>query len=196
MYSDRSMTKIFEHLLNRSLAHVTRFNNRPQHFEESVAEHSFYVAYFTQIVCWLITENGVKVDTKKAIQMALIHDQEEGFSGDILNPFKHFNKKVSEAIKEVNKETISMMFENLPSKMSKDFINLWHEDSKRDSIESQVVKVADNLSLISKCYEEMEAGNNYFSSIYRREIKNLKNLSYPWWKKIRDQVLSGAVKQV
>ena len=190
------MAKIFDHLLNRSLAHVTRFNNRPQHFEESVAEHSFYVAYMTQIICWLITERKVKVDIKKAIQMALIHDQEEGFSGDILNPFKHYNKKVSEAIKEVNKETINMMFEDLPREMSKDFVRLWHEESERDSVEAQVVKVADTLSLISKCYEEMETGNNYFSSIYKKEIKNLRNLSHPWWKKIKDQVLSGAVKQV
>ena len=195
MYSSSAMAKIFEHLLNRSLAHVTRFNNRPQHFEESVAEHSFYVAYITQILCWLIDENGDQVDTKKAIQMALIHDQEEGFSGDILNPFKHYNKKVSEAIKEVNKETINMMFETLPEKMGRDFVNLWHEEAERDSIESQVVKVADTLSLISKCYEEMETGNNYFSGIYKKEIKNLKTLSHHWWKKIRDQVLSGAVKQ-
>ena len=161
-----------------------------------MAEHSFYVAYFTQIICWLITENGVKVDIKRAIQMALIHDQEEGFSGDILNPFKHYNKKVNQAIKEVNKETINMMFEDLPREMSKDFVRLWHEESERDSVESQVVKVADTLSLISKCYEEMETGNNYFASIYKKEIKNLRNLSHPWWKKIKDQVLSGAVKQV
>lgn len=190
------MTKIFDHILNRSLAHVTRFNNRPQHFEESVAEHSFYVAYITQVLCWLLTEEKVKIDTKGAIQMALIHDQEEGFSGDILNPFKHFNPKVERAIKEVNKETINMMFENLPPKMGKDFVNLWHEETERDSIESEVVKVADTLSLIAKCYEEMEAGNNYFAGIYKKEIKNLRSLSHPWWKKIKDLVLSGAVKQI
>ena len=190
------MPKIFEHLLNRSLVHVTRFNNRPQHFEESVAEHSFYVAYTTQILCWLLTDTKIKIDTEKAVQMALIHDQEEGFSGDILNPFKHYNKKVSDAIKEVNKETINMVFEDLPAKMSKDFVNLWHEESERNSIESQVVKVADILSLVSKCFEEMEAGNNYFSEIYKKEIKNLGSLNYPWWKKIRNNVLSGSVKQI
>jgi putative hydrolase of HD superfamily len=190
------MAKIFDHFLNRSLAHVTRFNNRPQHFEESVAEHSFYVAHITQILCWLLSEKKVKVDTKKAIQMALIHDQEEGFSGDILNPFKHYNEKVASAIKEVNKETINMMFENLPEKMSKDFVSIWHEESAKDSVEAQIVKVADTLSLVSKCFEEMEAGNNYFADIYKKELKNLKNLSHPWWKKIKEQVLSGAVKQV
>jgi len=190
------MAKIFEHILNRSLAHVTRFNNRPQHFPETVAEHSFYVAYIAQILCWLLEEAKIKVDAGKALQMALIHDQEEGFSGDILNPFKHFNQKVYNAIKEVNKETITMMFESLPEKMARDFVSLWYAETERDSIESQVVKVADYLSLIAKCYEEMETGNSYFTGIYKKELKNLKTLDYSWWKKIRDQVLSGAEKQV
>jgi len=187
---------IFDHLLERNLAHVKRFNNRPQHFPESVAEHSFYVAHFTQILCWLLEKEKITVDTKKAIQMALLHDQEEGFSGDILNPFKHFNEKVAAAIREVNNETIEMMFEDLPDRLKKDFINLWNEEQRRKSLESQIVKVADGLSLISKCFEEMEAGNSYFEEIYKRELKNLKQLDYPWWQKIRNSVLSGAEKEV
>lgn len=190
------MKQVFSHLLNRSLAHVKRFNNRPQHFPESVAEHSFYVAYFTQILCWLLEEEKTKVDSEKALQMALIHDQEEGFSGDILTPFKHFNDKVASAIREVNNETIEMMFEDLPEKMKTDFIALWKEEQARASIESQVVKVADGLSLITKCFEEMEAGNSYFQEIYKRVLTELKNLDYPWWNKVRGQVLAGAEKEV
>src|SRR4030066_1982751 len=108
------MAKVFDYFLNRDLAHVSRFNNRPQHFPESVAEHSFYVAYFVLIICSLLEKKKIKVDTKKALAMALIHDSEEAFSGDILNPFKHFNEKVFSAIREVNKETIGEMFADLP----------------------------------------------------------------------------------
>ena len=136
------------------------------------------------------------MDAKKAVQMALLHDQEEGFSGDILNPFKHFNEKVAAAIREVNNETIEMMFEDLPAALKKDFISLWKEEQTRQSIESQIVKIADGLSLISKCFEEMEAGNSYFEEIYKRELKNLKQLDYSWWQRIRSQVLSGAEKEV
>lgn len=128
--------------------------------------------------------------------MALIHDAEEGFSGDILNPFKHFNEKVAGAIREVNEETIEMMFEGLDPKTVSEFIDLWHEEQKRATIESQVVKVADSLSLISKCFEEIEAGNGYFSEIYKKELRNLKSLDYKWWQKIQSQVLSGAEKEV
>src|SRR3990172_10752806 len=165
------MARIFDHLLNRDLAHVVRFNNRPQHFPESVAEHSFYVAYFVLIICSLLEKKKVNVDTKKALSMALSHDSEEGFSGDILNPFKHFNEKIAGAIREVNEETIGLMFEDLPKEISKDLIDLWHEEQKRESIESQVVKLADSLSLLSKCFEEIQAGNSSFHEIYRKEMK-------------------------
>jgi len=180
---------IFNYLLNRNLAHVRRFNNRPVTFSESVAEHSYYVAHFVQLLCFLLEKKKIKIDTKKALSMALIHDSEEGFSGDIINPFKHFNEKIASAIREVNKETIHLMFEELPKDISNNFINLWQEEQKRQSIESQIVKVADSLSLISKCYEEIEVGNHFFHEIYKKELLALKNLSFPWWKKIIFEIL-------
>lgn len=145
----------------------------------------------------LVTQKEkVNIDTHKAVTMALIHDSEEGFSGDILNPFKHFNEKIASAIREVNEETVGLMFEELPANLSKDLIDLWHEEQRRDSIESQVVKLSDSLSLISKCFEEIEAGNSNFHEIYRKEIKKISGQKYPWWKKIRDDVLAGSSLQI
>ena len=128
------MAKIFEHLLNRDLAHVIRFNNRPQHFPESVAEHSFYVAYFVLILSNLLEKKKVKVGTKKALAMALIHDTEEAFSGDILNPFNHYNEKVYQAIREVNREMVGEMFEGLPQELQKELIELWREEESAKTI--------------------------------------------------------------
>ena len=190
------MAKIFEHFLNRDLAHVIRFNNRPQHFPESVAEHSFYVAYFVLILCNLLEKKKIKVDTKKALSIALIHDAEEAFSGDILNPFKHFNEKVYQAIRDVNRRMVGEMFTDLPTDLKKELVSLWNTENKSKSIEAQVVKAADKLQLLSKCFEEIQAGNNYFEEIYKDQLSSLKKLPLPWWKKIRDEILSGAAKQV
>jgi len=190
------MAKIFEHLLNRDLAHVIRFNNRPQHFPESVAEHSFYVAYFVLILSSLLEKKKVKIDTKKALSMAIIHDAEESFSGDILNPFKHFNEKVYQAIRDVNRQMVGEMFADLPADLASELVQLWETESESKSIESQIVKVADKLQLLSKCFEEIQAGNTYFEEIYKDRLSYLKKLTFPWWKKIRDDILAGAVKQV
>lgn len=186
----------FNYLLDRSLAHVKRFNTKPQHFPESVAEHSFYVAHFVQIICQLLSKKKIKIDQQKAVNLALIHDVEEGFSGDIINPFKHFNEKVARAIADVNEETISTMFSELPKEAAKEFIDMWHEEQKRETIESQVVKVADSLSLISKCFEEIESGNSFFQEIYKKEIKKLKSLDWAWWGKVKGEILSGADKEI
>lgn len=186
------MPKFFDHFLNRNLAHVVRFNNRPQHFPESVAEHSYYVAYFALLLCKVMTKHNLEVDTTKVLQMALIHDSEEGFSGDILNPFKHYNDRVFEAIREVNKEMIDEVFADLPDNLAKELIQIWKEENAATSLEAQVVKVADKLSLLSKCFEEIKAGNLYFKEIYSRELKELSNLDWDWWEKVRSEVLSGA----
>ena len=168
------MSKTFEHFLDRSLAHVVRFNGKPQQFAESVAEHSFYVAYFTSIMLYFLKKAREEINEAKALKIALIHDMEEAFSGDILTPFKHYNEEITEAIRKVNRDTIPLMFEDLPKDLSVELIKLWTEDAEQSSKEAQVVKLADKLSLISKCYEETKVGNDYFKPIYERELEKLK----------------------
>jgi len=166
-----------------------RFSNEPQHFPESVAEHSFYVTYFVCVLCHFLKKAGEDIDENKAIKIALVHDAEESFSGDIIGPFKHYNDEVLEAIKKVNEETIEEVFENLPKDLSQEFVSLWKEDAAQETKEAQVVKVADKLSLISKSYEEIKGGNEYFKETYEKEMKKLESLDYSWWQKIKAEIL-------
>ena len=179
---------IFPHILNRGLAHVMRFSSTPQHFPESVAEHSFYTAYIVSLLCDLLEHKGTKFNRERAITMALIHDTEEMFSGDILSPFKHYSLEVKETIQKVNREVVPQVFLDLPKYMQEKYVSLWNEDSKGESIEAQIVKVADRLSLLSKCAEEVKVGNGYFENIYKSQLKLLKDYDVSWWKKIKDQV--------
>lgn len=183
------MSKTFEHFLDRSLAHVVRFNGKPQQFTESVAEHSFYVTYFTSILLHFLKKVHEEIDEAKTLKIALVHDMEEVFSGDILTPFKHYNEEITEAIRKVNRNTIPLMFENLPKDLSSEFIKLWTEDAQQSSKEAEVVKLADKLSLISKCYEETKVGNNYFKPIYDSQLIKLREIEYSWWQKIKAEIL-------
>lgn len=185
-------THAYDHFLDRSLSHVMRFSSIPQQFRESVAEHSFYVAHITSILIYFLKKKKERIDEARAIKIALLHDMEEKFSGDILTPFKYYNKEVYNAIRRVNKKTISLAFEHLPAPLAKDFIALWNEDVDRTTKEAQVVKVADKLSLLSKCREEMSLGNAFFKDIYDRELEKLHTLEWPWWQKIKDDILSQA----
>jgi putative hydrolase of HD superfamily len=181
--------KVLEHFLDRSLAHVLRFNGKPQQFPESVAEHSFYVTYFTSILLYFLKQAGEKVDETKALKIALVHDMEEAFSGDILTPFKHYNEEITEAIRKVNRHTVSLVFENLPKDLGSELVAFWQQNAEQGSKEAQIVKLADKLSLISKCYEETKAGNDYFKPIYEQELEKLQAVQYSWWEKIKAHIL-------
>lgn len=187
---DKIMADIFDHILNRSLAHITRFSAHPQHFEESVAEHSFFTAYITAILCHLLKEQEEKIDTAKAVSMALVHDVEEMFSGDILSPFKHYSPEVTSAIRKVSVEVIEGAFKGLPTSLKEHFISLWTEEGEGKGIEAQVVKMADRLSLLAKCAEEVKAGNEFFKEIYELQLRSLKGDKLPWWGEIKEKVLS------
>ena len=180
---------VFSHLLNRSIAHVKRFNSRPQHFPESVAEHSFFVAYITTILCNLLKEAGEDIQKEKAVEMALVHDMEESFSGDILTPFKHYSKEVTFAIRKVNKEIIQDVFADLPKELASHYVALWNEEGEGETKEAQLVKVADKLSLVAKCAEEVKVGNEFFQEIYNSQLEWLQSYEKPWWEKIKNKIL-------
>ncbi|MBI4120713.1 MAG: HD domain-containing protein [Parcubacteria group bacterium] len=180
---------IFDHIRDRSLAHIVRFSGHPQHFEESVADHSFFVAYIASLLCLLLEKNGKTVNREKVTSMALIHDMEERFSGDILSPFKHHSKEVNLAIRKVNRVLVHGIFSDLPKELREYYIALWNEESEQKTIEAQIVKAADRLSLLAKCNEEINAGNEYFRHIYDREYEKLKGDTKAWWLLIKDEVI-------
>ena len=185
-----TMSSVFKHLQNRSLAHVMRFNLKPQHFPESVSDHSYFVAYIVSILCHLLgKQSGHTVDKQKALEMALVHDMEEMFSGDIVTPFKHYSTEMEKAIAKVNKEMIGEVFADLPKELAAHYVALWNEEGAGETIEAQMVKVADKLSLIAKCAEEVRVGNEFFQEIYEQGIKFLEQYDKPWWQKIKAQIL-------
>ena len=184
-----ALMNIFRHILNRSLAHIPRFSATPQHFHESVAEHSFYTAYLVSLLCHFAKQAGEQVNTERALTMALLHDIEETFSGDILGPFKHYTPEVREIINKVNEETIHHAFADLPEDLQQYYLDLWNEERERKTIEAQIVKVADILSLLGKCGEEVKVGNQFFQQIYDTQLETLKAFDVSWWQKIKDKIL-------
>jgi len=183
------MSGIFDHILDRSLAHIPRFSSFPQQSQESVAEHSFFVAYFSTIVAYHVEKQRIPVDMGKLISMALVHDREEQFSGDILSPFKHYSEKITSTIREVNKEVLRQSFEGLPEELTSRYSSLWVEEAEGKTIEAQIVKIADRLSLLSKCKEEADVGSLRFEKIYQDELESLKVYPIEWWQKIKSEIL-------
>lgn len=129
------------------------------------------------------------MDSEKAITMALVHDMDEIFSGDILSPFKHHSKEVNDAIRRVNRASIKEVFRDLPPRLARHYERLWNEESESKTLEAQIVKMADRLTLLAKCGEEIEGGNEFFREIYDRVYKKLQEDTLSWWEQIKKEVI-------
>lgn len=174
-------------ILNRGLAEVTRYHSTPRRHDESVPEHSHYVTLFSDVLCDILEEKGKKIDRIDVLEKSLVHDMEEMYSGDIKHPFKNANPKLKKLIEDQAKMLIGKAFEGLPEKTAKRFKKRWddyHDVTKSKSIENIIVEVADTLSLVSYCLEEMRAGNQRMTEIYNNGMKRLKSYNYSWLKPV------------
>nr|DAK47734.1 MAG TPA: putative hydrolase [Caudoviricetes sp.] len=138
-----------------NLKFIQRYSITPRITNETVAEHSFFVATYVMELY-----NDYKFDLNKAVQMAIIHDFAESFIGDITLSTKTMCPDLVEAVSNAEKE---VMFQNFPS-----FIyELYREYEQRTSVESLIVKLADTMQVKQYAGNEIELGNN---SITMRDI--------------------------
>lgn len=70
----------------RMLGHVIRWNVAPRLHNQSVAEHSYYVALYSEKLCTLLRVDPV--DYRATISYALHHDMPEIVTSDIPGPAK------------------------------------------------------------------------------------------------------------
>lgn len=171
-------------ILNRRLAQVKRYHATPLHQNETVAEHSFYVAMIGRALCGVLEEDGIKVKTQEVLEKALIHDIEEMFSGDIIQPFKYADPTLKELIDKLNLKSVDQAFEGLPSSLANHLIYLWKDYHKEESLEDKIVKISDKLSLIAYCLEQIRLGNRYMVEILRNGMKLLESYNFSWLKPI------------
>jgi hypothetical protein bsubsN3_22375 len=146
-----------------NLKFIQRYSITPRITNETVAEHSFFVATYVMELY-----NDYKFDLNKAVQMAIIHDFAESFIGDITLSTKTMCPDLVEAVSNAEKE---VMFQNFPS-----FIyELYREYEQRTSVESLIVKLADTMQVKQYAGNEIELGNNSVTmrSIFSRAVNDI-----------------------
>lgn len=128
---------------------------------ENLVEHHFRVAWIALI---LARREGV-TNTEKIIKMAMSHDIAESRTGDANYLSRQYvTRDEKTGIKDILKGT----------SIEDEFLTLWEEYEKRESIEAKIVKDADNLDVDLELREQEAKG-------YPRSDK---------WKKMRQRVIS------
>lgn len=130
------------------LKDVIRYNCRKHLKDESVAEHSFYVALLALMIC---EEKNVKDDDviRKVLIKALLHDMPEIDLNDITHNVKE-KLNLTAFLKKYEDEYYA---EKFPA-----YADLMSDDS--DNLVNRIVLYADALSVKQFCLNELALGNN------------------------------------
>lgn len=126
------------------LAKTLRYNNRTHLQEESVAEHSFFVALFSlKIVQLLKLPEELEL---RILRLAVLHDCAESITSDIPHNVKKLYPDFAAFLKTVEDQYYSKNWSYFKTKLD-------------DEIAEAVVKLADNYSVLQFCINEQRLGN-------------------------------------
>lgn len=156
------MNEFYEKLYG--LSYIIRYAGVPKIKDESVAEHSFFVASFViKLHEYYYFNLGV------ALQMAITHDWGEAFVGDVSYTLKSSNKQLCDA---VDKAEDSAMFRNF----SEEVYEVWLKFNNQDCVEAKIVLLADILQVVQYTEHEVKLGNTSMSAIVNSAETRLHNM--------------------
>ena len=107
---------------------------------ESVAEHSWMMT----LMAYFMKDEFPEVDMDKVVQMCIIHDLGECFTGDIPT----FDK--TKAHEENEENLLYSWVRTLPENYANEMIALYEEMAERKTIESKIYKAIDGLEALTQ----------------------------------------------
>jgi len=147
--------------INRA-SFVYRYSSRPVHKQESVAEHSYQVALYSLMIAMnLPNPDEIKFD--QMLTSAIIHDIDECVTGDFVRSFKYSDLTLKKKLDDAAEKFVIELLGPLTGD------NTWvawrWRKSKTSTIEGQIVRVADYLSVVSYLMRELKMGNRTFADV-------------------------------
>lgn len=166
-----------------TLVYHTRYSGAHVIHKENVAEHSYYVTLLADLIAHDLEHRltNIKLDRLKILRMAMYHDTEEAYTGDLITPVKN---KSPELKREWDKLSSLMMKEGLvhdfpeQQHIVKYIVSIHHtyEKNKTTQLENQVVKFADGLQSIVYLLREIGFGNRHVITILHNVVAGMKCL--------------------
>lgn len=151
------------------IRNVIRFSNSTRIKNESVAEHSFFTAYYSLILALtLIVEEHVNIDLGEMLACAILHDLDEAKSGDFVRHFKYMNPEIKQHIEDATTEIMKQAFLPMFTKEratqyhdepANTLQQLWKYAKNPNTLEGDIVAFADFLSVLSYVMNELDSGN-------------------------------------
>ncbi|SPC37578.1 YfbR-like 5'-deoxynucleotidase [Latilactobacillus fuchuensis] len=158
-----------------SLETIRRAPGLFKYQEHSVASHSFKVAEIAQLLGDIEEESGQEVKWQVLYERALNHDYTERFIGDIKTPVKYATQELRQMLANVE----SSLTDNFINNEIPDFLQERYRrrlsEGKDETLEGQLLSVADKIDLLYESFGEIEKGNpeNAFLEIFAESLKTI-----------------------
>lgn len=187
-------TTVREHLMDRRAAAVMRWHNTLTLKTESDAEHQYFVAETTSLICQLLLHYGIAVPNElDAVTMARMHDKAEVEVGDIVGRAKRRCMELEGAARTAELKAVrTELFEGLPEPIARHYQALMERAllPSWEDIESQIVLYCDRFAAYSFACQEACLGNERVKrhgGLIDTCYQELKDLTWPWLVALREK---------
>ena len=130
-----------------------------KYFEHNVAAHSFKVTKIAQYLATVEEYHGNSIDWKSLYEKALNHDFAEVFTGDIKTPVKYASRELKMLFSQVEEEMVDTFINEEIPKPYQDIYRKRLQEGKDDSLEGQILSVADKIDLLYETFGEIQKRN-------------------------------------
>lgn len=157
---------------------IRRWSLMHNTWPETIQEHSLRVATIAHALC-LIRQRvfSGNINTERTVLIALYHDANEVFTGDLPSPVKYFNPEMRGAYREIERAAIDKLLSTLPDVLHKDYRELFRPNENDQ--ETALVNAADKLCAWLKCLEERAAGNPEFARAEKALADSIDAMDLP-----------------
>ena len=165
------------HQFIQGLSNLETLRRAPGFFkyQEHSAAHSFKVAEIAQMLGDVEELAGNKVNWQMLYEKSLNHDYTERFIGDIKTPVKYATPTLRQMLADVE----ATMTENfIKNEIPRDFQDRYRRrlsEGKDETLEGQILSVADKIDLLYEGFGEIEKGNpeQVFLDIYSESLSTI-----------------------
>lgn len=166
------------HQYLKSLSNLETIYRAPGFFKyqkHSVAEHSFKVAEIAQFLGDIEENAGNEVNWRSLYEKSLNHDYNERFIGDIKTPVKYATPDLRTMLANVEDSMKDNFIKNeIPVEFQRAYTRRLSE-GKDDTLEGQILSVADKIDLLYESFGEIQKGNpeDVYTEIYKESLRTI-----------------------
>ena len=140
---------------------------------ESVADHSYGVAFIAMLLADQARAAGQPVNVERVLRMALLHDLTEARTGDLPATIKRYFDK--DALHEADEQASVEMLEPLGAN-GQLYLDVRREYEARQSLEARLVKAADKLDLLLQARAYEKGGARSLQEFWENSETDFSNL--------------------